>query len=280
MKESISPSTEETIITPEQSISSFWRELWVYKDLFFFLAWRDFKVRYKQTVMGAAWAVIRPLLTMIIFTVVFGRLANLPSDGVPYPLLVFTAMLPWYFFSSSFQDSSNSLIANAGMISKIYFPRIIMPISTLFVNFVDFLISFALLLILLAFYGVTPDWRMVLLPLLLLLGAMAAVGAGLWFSALNVTYRDFRYVVPFIVQLGLYISPVGFSSELVPIEWRLIFSFNPMVGVIDGFRWAMTGTDVSLYVPGFIISVLVAVILCASGVWFFQKTERRFADVI
>jgi len=280
INKSLSPSPEEIIISPEKSLTNLRRELWAYKDLFYILAWRDFKVRYKQTAIGAAWAIIRPLLTMIVFTVVFGRLAKLPSDGVPYPVLVFTAMLPWYFFASSFQASSNALISNADMIRKIYFPRIIMPISKLFVNLVDFLISFAILIMLMVWYRVTPSINILFLPLLLLMAGMAAAGAGLWFAALNVTYRDVCYLVPFIVQLGLYISPVGFSSSVIPDQWRIIYSINPMVGVIDGFRWAVFGQDVNISVLSFILSTVFIILLFASGIWFFQKTERNFADVI
>lgn len=273
--------SHEITIQPDKSLSGSWQELVEYRDLFYFLAWRDFKVRYKQTVIGVAWAVLRPILTMVVFTIVFGKLAKLPADGgAAYPILVFAAMLPWYFFASNIQESSQSLVANASMVSKIYFPRIIIPVAPLFVNFIDFVISFAILLGLMAWYQHLPGIRIFLLPFFLLLAGITAMGAGFWISALNVKYRDFRYVVPFIVQLGLFISPVGFSSNIVPEQWRLLYSLNPLVGVIDGFRWAIIGNDVQLYFPGFVLSVVLSVILFISGVWFFRKTERKFADII
>lgn len=256
------------------------RELWEYRDLFYFLALRDFKVRFKQTVIGAAWAIIRPSLTVVIFTIIFGYVAKLPSDGIPYPLLVFSAMLPWYFFSSCFQESSNALVSNANMISKIYFPRIIMPVSKIFVNLVDFAISFTVLLLLMSWYGLMPSANIIFLPLFLLIASMTAIGAGLWFAALNVRYRDFGYIVPFVVQIGLYISPVGFSTNVIANQWRIIYSLNPMVGVIDGFRWALLGQKIDLYIPGFLLSLIITVALLISGIWFFQRSERNFADVI
>jgi lipopolysaccharide transport system permease protein len=259
----------------------YWADLWRYRELFYFLAWRDILVRYKQTVVGVAWSVIRPLLTMIVFTIVFGRIAGLPSEGAaPYAIMVFAAMLPWQFFSNSLSESSNSLIANSSMVSKIYFPRMVIPTSTVIVNLVDFLISFILLLMLMVGYQFMPSGRMLLLPLFLVLAFITAMGAGLWLAALNVTYRDFRYIVPFIVQFGLFISPVGFSSDVVPEQWRLLYSLNPMVGVIDGFRWAIIGEGVDFYLPGFVLSVGLSFGLLAFGIWYFRKTERRFADVI
>lgn len=271
----------ETVITNKKSVRVFWRELWEYRDLFYFLAWRDFKVRYKQTFIGVAWAVIRPLLTMLVFTVLFSRIAKLPTEGgAPYPILVFSAMLPWYFFSSTLQESSQSLINNANMISKVYFPRVIIPVSTMFVNAVDFLISLALLFLLMAVLHFIPSLKLIWLPLFFLQAMLVAVGTGLWLAALNVSYRDFRYVVPFILQLGLYVSPVGFSSNLVPEEWRLAYALNPMVGVIDGFRWSLLDHTLQLDWPSFGISLAVAAWLFISGLWYFQKVEQRFADVI
>jgi lipopolysaccharide transport system permease protein len=268
------------VIEPGRSGFDYWRGLWSYRELFFFLAWRDILVTYKQTVIGIAWSVLRPLLTMVIFTVVFGKLAKLPSDGVPYPVLVFAAMLPWYFFSRAVSEGSNSLIANANIISKVYFPRIIIPVSAVVVSLVDFLISFALLLVLMVWYQFIPDWRILLLPLFLILGIVASVGPILWLAALNVQYRDFRHIVPFLVQIGLFISPVGFSSSVVPEQWRLIYSLNPMVGVIDGFRWSILGGQASLYLPGLALSLATATLFLVSGIWYFRKTERSFADVI
>jgi lipopolysaccharide transport system permease protein len=270
---------EETLIEPGQGLKHYWRDLWKYRELFYFLAWRDISVRYKQTVIGVAWSVIRPVLTMIVFTVIFSKIAKLPSNGVPYPILVFAAMLPWQFFSNALSESSNSLISNAQMISKVYFPRLAIPVSSVIVSFVDFLISFVILLFLMLWYQFMPSVRILVLPLLVLLAFGAAMGAGLWFASLNVKYRDFRYVVPFVVQFGLYISPVGFSSNLVPEKWRLLYSLNPMVGVIDGFRWAITGTT-EIYWPGLALSVGIVTLLLSSGIWYFRKTERTFADVI
>jgi lipopolysaccharide transport system permease protein len=270
----------EIIIEAGRTEQQYWKDLWHYRELFFFLAWRDIMVRYKQTVIGILWAVIRPLLTMVVLTVVFGNLAKMPSEGVPYPILVFAAMLPWQFFANSFSGASNSLIANTSLISKIYFPRLIIPTSSVVVSFVDFLISAAILMGLMVWYGFLPTWRMIALPLLILIAITAAMGAGLWISALNVKYRDFRYVVPFIVQFGLYISPVGFSSSVVPDKWRLVYSLNPMVGVIDGFRWAILGNDALLFMPGFILSIGLVVLLLICGIKYFRATERTFADVI
>ena len=258
----------------------YWKDLWRYRELFYFLAWRDILVRYKQTVIGIAWAVIRPLLTMIVFTVVFGKLAKLPSDGAPYPLMVFAAMLPWQFFSSALADSSNSLIGNAGLISKIYFPRLIIPASSIITAFVDFLISSAILLALMFWYGYVPGWRFLVLPLFIAVIMGAAAGMGLWLTALNVKYRDFKQIVPFIVQFGLFISPVGFASSIVPIKWRLLYSINPMVGVIDGFRWVVLGGNASIYWPGMILATVITVVLLFTGIRYFRKTERTFADII
>ncbi|MDF1594354.1 MAG: ABC transporter permease [Desulfobacterales bacterium] len=258
----------------------YWKDLWSYRELFYFLAWRDLLVRYKQTAIGIVWAVIRPFLTMVVLTIVFGKLAKLPSEGVPYPLLVFTAMLPWQFFANALSESSNSLIGNANLISKVYFPRLVIPTSAIIVSFVDFLISAVILLGLMAWYDFWPTWRVVALPPLILISFAAAMGAGLWISALNVKYRDFRYIIPFIVQFGLYISPVGFSTTVVPEEWRLLYSLNPMVGVIDGFRWAILGKDMGLYLPGFIFSICLVFLIFISGLWFFRKAERTFADII
>lgn len=270
----------DLIIEPGKANVEYWRDLWRYRELFAFLAWRDILVRYKQTVIGIVWAFIRPVLTMIVFTIIFGKLAGMPSGGVPYPVLVFAAMLPWQFFASALTESSNSLIGNAGMISKIYFPRLIIPSSTVVVCLVDFIISFIILLLLMIIYKFTPDWRMLLLPLFLIMAFLTALGAGLWFTALNVKYRDFRYIVPFVVQFGLYISPVGFSSNVIPEKWRLLYSLNPMVGVIDGFRWSILGGGAKLYWPGFILSLGLILLIFFSGIWYFRKTERTFADVI
>ena len=245
--------------------ANYWRDLWSFRELLFFLAWRDVLVRYKQTVIGVSWSLIRPLITMIVFTIVFGKLAGLPSEGVPYPILVLAALLPWQFFANSLSDSSNSLLSNAGMISKIYFPRLIVPASSIVVSLVDFLITLALMLVIMVCYSVIPTWRMLFLPLLLILALAISFGAGLWFAALNIRFRDFRYIVPFFVQFGLYVSPVGFTSDVVPEHWRLVYSFNPMVAVIDGFRWAIIGETVSIYLPGFLVSLLLTTVVLLSG---------------
>jgi len=270
----------ELIIEAGRTEKQYWKDLWNYRELFYFLAWRDILVRYKQTVVGIVWALIRPLLTMVVLSIVFGRLAKMPSGGVPYPILVFAALLPWQFFSNSFSGASNSLITNTNLISKVYFPRLVIPTSSVMVSFADFLISGVILLGLMAWYDFWPTSRVLFLPLLILIVFAASTGAGLWIAALNVKYRDFRYVIPFIVQFGLYISPVGFSSSVIPEKWRLIYSLNPMVGVIDGFRWAILGKDIEFYNSGFIISVCLVGVIFAGGLWFFRKTERTFADII
>lgn len=270
----------ELIIEAGRTEKQYWRDLWRYRELFYFLAWRDILVRYKQTAIGIAWALIRPFLTMVVFTVVFGQLARLPSEGdAPYAILVFAAMLPWQFFANSLSESSNSLIANANLVSKVYFPRLVVPTSAVVVSFVDFLISGMILLGVMAWYNYVPSWRIVTLPLFVAIAFAAAMGAGLWLCSLNVQYRDFRYIVPFVVQFGLYVSPVGFSSNIVPEQWRLLYSLNPMVGVIDGFRWAIIGGE-GLYWPGFLLSLGLVGLLLVSGIWYFRRMERTFADVI
>jgi homopolymeric O-antigen transport system permease protein len=270
----------ELIIEAGRTERLYWKDLWNYRELFYFLAWRDILVRYKQTVIGILWALLRPLLIMLVFTIVFGKLAKLPSEGVPYPILVFAAMLPWQFFANAFSESSNSLIGNANLISKVYFPRLVIPTSSVIVSFVDFLISGVILIGLMLWYNFWPSWRLIALPALIAVAFAAAMGAGVWIAALNVKYRDFRYIVPFIVQFGLYISPVGFSSSVVPEQYRLLYSINPMVGVIDGFRWAIIGSNVPFYLPGFLLSIGLVALLFWGGLWFFRKTERTFADII
>lgn len=271
---------KETVIEAGRTERQYWQDLWRYRELFYFLAWRDILVRYKQTAIGIAWALIRPFLTMVVFTIVFGQLAKLPSSGVPYPILVFAGMLPWQFFSNALSESSSSLVNNSNLISKVYFPRLIVPTSAVIVSFVDFMISGIILLGLMAWYNFIPDWRILTLPLFILIAFIASMGVGLWLAALTVEYRDFRFVVPFIVQLGLYISPVGFSSAIIPKQWQLIYSLNPMVGVIDGFRWAILGGDSKLYLPGFTLSLSLVFVLLWSGIWYFRKVEKTFADVI
>lgn len=270
----------DLVIKPDTRDKNFWKDLWGYRELFYFFAWRDILVRYKQTAIGIAWSIVRPLVTMIIFTIVFGHIAKLPSHNTPYPVLVFAAMLPWQFFANALTESSNSLITNANLLSKVFFPRIIVPVSAVIVTVVDFLISCAILGALLVWYHHIPDWRLIFLPLFMLMTFFAALGAGLWLSAVNVKYRDFRFIVPFIVQVGLYISPVGFSSEVVPGKWRLLYSLNPMVGIIDGFRWSLCGGNLDIYWPGVAVSASLILLVFLCGINYFLQVERSLADII
>jgi lipopolysaccharide transport system permease protein len=272
---------QELIIEAGRTERHYWRDLWQYRELFAVLAWRDISVRYKQTVIGLSWALLRPFLTMVVFTIVFGKIAQLPSDGaVPYPILVFAGMLPWIFFSSALSEASNSLIANSNLISKVYFPRMIVPTASVVVALLDFLISFALLIGLMLWYRFAPNWHVVFLPAFVALAFCASLGPGLLMTTLNVKYRDFRYVIPFLVQFGLYISPVGFSSSVVPAQWRLIYSLNPMVGVIDGFRWCLLGNASQFYWPGFAISLGLTALFLWLGIRQFRKTEMSIADLV
>jgi lipopolysaccharide transport system permease protein len=258
----------------------YWHDLWRYRELFYFLAWRDLLVRYKQTVVGVAWSLIRPLLTMVVLTVVFGKLGKMPTGGVPYPLLVFCGMLPWQFFSRAFSESGNSLVENSNLISKVYFPRLVVPASSIITSFVDFIISGIFLVVLMVWYQFVPPGQIVLLPLFVLLAFAASFGVGLWIAALMVEYRDFRIIVPFMVQFGLYISPVGFDSSIVPERFQLLYSLNPIVGVIDGFRWCILGGEHQIYPAGLAVSVTSVIVLVITGIWYFRRTERSFADVI
>ena len=275
--------TQERVLVLEAGRAErhYWRDLWTYRELFAILAWRDLAVRYKQTVIGVAWAVIRPTLTMLIFTVLFSRLAKLPSDGhAPYPVMVFAGMLPWFLFSTILSEASDSLVSNSNLIGKVYFPRLIVPSATIVVALVDFSITFVLLLVMMAWYGFLPDWRIAFLPFFVLLAILASLGPALYITALNVKYRDFRYVIPFILQFGLYVSPVGFSSAVVPQKWQMLYSLNPAVGVIEGFRWSLLRGQSRLYLPGFCLSLGVAAAFMALGIWYFRKTERTFADLL
>jgi lipopolysaccharide transport system permease protein len=260
---------------------NYWLDLWRYRELFRVLAWRDLSVRYKQTIIGVLWALIRPVLTMSVFTIIFGQIARLPSDGTaPYPLMVLAGLLPWTFFSTGLSEASNSLINNANLISKVYFPRLIVPTAAVVVAFVDFLISFSILVVMMAWYQFLPGWQILVLPIFVLLAFFASVGPALWITALNVKYRDFRYVIPFIVQFGLYVSPVGFSSSVVPEQWRLLYSLNPMVGVIDGFRWCTLGGQSNLYAPSLAMSIGVTAFFLWFGIRRFRMMEKSFADLI
>jgi lipopolysaccharide transport system permease protein len=271
---------QELVIEPGRIEKNYWGDLWRYRELFYILAWRDICVRYKQTAIGVIWAILRPFLAMVIFTVVFGRIAKMPSHGIPYPILVFAAMLPWQFFANALSEASNSLIGNTNLISKVYFPRLIIPAGAVITSLVDLLISAGLLGLLMAWFHFLPDWRLLTLPFFTLMAFLAALGPGLLLTALNVKFRDFRYIVPFIVQFGLFISPVGFSSDVIPQEWRLAYSLNPLVGVIDGFRWAICRGASAIDLPGFAVSTTIIVLFLVTGIWYFRKTEKTFADVI
>jgi len=253
--------------------------LWEYRELLYFLVWRDIKIRYKQTVIGAGWAILQPLMTMVIFTVVFGNFAKVPSDGLPYPIFAYTALLPWTYFAQAINRSSESLVSNTNLISKIYFPRLIIPISAALAPLVDFGIAFVILLGMMAWFGISPNWGILSLPLFLLLATMTALAVSLFLSALNVKYRDVRYTIPFIVQVWMFASPVAYPISLVPEKWRLLYSLNPMAGVIEGFRWALLGKSS----PDFAVmavSAVVVLILLLGGLVYFKKMERTFADVI
>jgi len=275
------PANQWLVLEPNRIEKQYWKDLWRYRELFAILAWRDITVRYKQTFIGVAWALIRPFLTMVVFTVIFGRLAKLPTEvGAPYAVLVFAGMLPWQFFSSSLSSSSDSLISNANLLTKVYFPRLIVPASAVITSFVDFLISFVILAVLMFWYQWWPSWRLLTLPLWVAVAFAASMGAGLWLASLNVQYRDFRYVVPFLVQFGLYVSPVGFSSAIVPQQWQLLYALNPMVGVIEGFRWAIIGRGAFINPLGFWLSMVIVVLPLLSGIRQFRRMEKSFSDVI
>ena len=276
------PASERTlIIEPGRAARHYWRDLWHYRELFAILAWRDVSVQYKQTVIGVAWAVIRPALTMAIFTVVFGRVAHLPTEGnVPYPLLVMGGMLPWFLISTILTNGSSSLISNSNLISKVYFPRLIVPVASSMVALVDFVLSLVLLFVMMAWFQFLPDWHLLALPLFVVMALLAALGPALIMAALNVSYRDFRFIIPFAVQFGLYLSPVGFSSAVVPEQWRLLYALNPVVGVIDGFRWSLLGGQTQLDPITLLISLAVIALFLFLGIKVFRQTERSFADLV
>jgi lipopolysaccharide transport system permease protein len=274
------PSTR-LILEAGRADRQYWHDLWRYRELFFILAWRDVAVRYKQTVVGFAWAFVRPFMTMVVFTVVFGHIAKLSSgDTTPYALMVYGGLLPWTLFASVLGDASNSVMGNANLISKVYFPRMIVPLSTVVVALIDFAVSLSILLGLMIWYRFLPGWQILLLPVFVALALLASIGPALWASAIVVKYRDFRFVVPFLLQFGLYASPVGFSSAIVPAEWRLLYNLNPMVGIIDGFRWCIVGGDSPIYLPGFALSLAVIVFMLWAGITAFRRIERGFADLI
>jgi len=267
------------IIEPGRAAKNYWRDLWRYRELMYFLAWRDIAVRYKQTTIGVAWALIQPAMTMLVF-VGFRRLVGFPPSSVPEPILVFAAVLPWQFFSTALSASAGSLLGNANLISKVYFPRLIIPCAAVATSLVDFLITLCLLMALMLWYGFMPGWQVAALPFFMLLAFGLSIGLGLLLAALNVEYRDFRYIVPFIVQLGLFVSPIAFSTSNVPEAWRVLYALNPMVGVIDGFRWSILGGHTPLVANTVVISIAVAVFFLFLGVWYFRRMERSFADVI
>jgi lipopolysaccharide transport system permease protein len=272
---------ELIIIEPERQEHHYWRELWRYRELFRVLAWRDLLVRYKQTALGALWALIRPFLAMVVFTVIFGHILQLPSEGsAPYALMVFAGLLPWTFFATGLSEASNSLVQNAGLINKVYIPWLIVPTATMVVALVDFLLSFCTLFALLVWYRFMPGWQLFLLPAFVILTFAASLGPSLWLTSLNVRYRDFRYVIPFVIQFGVYISPIGFSSSLVPDKWRLLYSLNPLVGIIDGFRWCILGGQSQLWLPSLAMSLGVTLFLLWLGIRQFRKMETSFADLI
>lgn len=274
------PSTR-LILEAGRADRQYWRDLWRYRELFFILAWRDVAVRYKQTIVGFAWAFVRPFMTMVVFTVVFGHIAKLSSGSTtPYALMVYGGLLPWTLFSSVFGDASNSVMGNANLISKVYFPRLIVPMSTVVVALIDFAVSLSILLGLMIWYRFVPGWQILLLPVFVVLALLASIGPALWASAIVVKYRDFRFVVPFLLQFGLYASPVGFSSAIVPPEWRLLYNLNPLVGIIDGFRWCIVGGDSPIYLPGFALSLGVIAFMLWAGITAFRRIERGFADLI
>jgi len=254
-------------------------ELWAHRELVYFLTWRDVKVRYKQTALGAIWAIIQPIMTMAVFALFFGRLAKVPSDGVPYPLFAFTALVPWMFFSNGLTQASNSLVHNANLLTKVYFPRLAIPISTVMAGALDFVLSFLVLLAFVAYYGITPTANVVWLPLFALLALVTSLGVGLWAAAINVQFRDVRYTIPFLTQFWMFGTPVAYPSSLLPEPWRTVFGINPMVGVVEGFRWSLVGAKTA---PGPIIALssLVAVALLVSGAYYFRRMERTFADIV
>lgn len=270
------------ILEQGRSEKNYWDDLWRYRELFYILSWRDIKVRYKQTVIGLLWAFIRPFLTMIVFTIIFGKIAGMKSEGTaPYAIMVFVGLLPWQFFSTAFSNASESLLSNSSLLSKVYFPRLIVPVSAIITSLVDFLISFIILFLLMIFYQFVPNWQIIFLPIFIFLAILPAIAFGLYIAALNVKFRDFRYVVPFIVQMGLYVSPVGFSSAVIPEKWRVIYYLNPIVGVIDGFRWCIIGDEASYpFTNYFIVSVGVSVVMLVYAIKKFRIMEKTFADLI
>ncbi len=275
-----SASIPTVFIKPSTGLASLeLREFWEYRELLYFLTWRDIKVRYKQTVLGAAWAVIQPFFMMVVFSLFFGRLARVPSDGIPYPIFTYCALLPWQLFAHALSESSNSLIANERLITKVYFPRLVVPVSAVLGGLVDFAIAFVILLLMMVYYGIRPTWAIVTLPGFLLLAILTALGVGLWLSALNVKYRDVRYTINFLTQFWLFATPVAYSASVVPAQWRVFYGLNPMAGVVEGFRWAMLGKSEG---PGVMVlaSVAAVALILVGGLFYFRRMEAEFADVV
>jgi lipopolysaccharide transport system permease protein len=274
-------STPHLVLEAGRADRQYWQDIWRYRGLLFILAWRDVAVRYKQTVIGIAWAFVRPFLTLVVFTVVFGHIAKLPTtNGIPYAVVVIGGLLPWTLFSSVLGDASNSVLSNANLISKVYFPRMIVPLATVLVVVIDFAVSLFILAGVMIWYGIVPGWQILLLPAFVLLALLASLGPAIWASAVIVKYRDFRFVIPFVLQFGLYLSPVGFQSTVVPQQWRLLYNLNPLVGIIDGFRWCIVGGDSPIYLPGFVLSLVVTAGFLWIGIATFRRIERGFADLI
>ena len=274
------PATHELVIEPGKIFRNYWRDIWRYRELFYFMAWRDVLLRYKQMAIGFAWAILRPALAMLVFTLVFSRIAKLPSEGVPYPLMVFVAMLPWQFFAGAFADAGNSLANKETIITKVYFPRLIVPASAVMVSFADFLAASSMLVPLFAWYRWMPGWEALALPGFVFVVLLLSLGAGLWISALSVKYKDFRYVVPFVVQLGLYLSPVGFSTAVIPDKWRLFYALNPIVGVIEGFRWSLLGIRSDTLEFDAAVALAIGLILFLTGIAYFRRVERSLAELL
>jgi lipopolysaccharide transport system permease protein len=274
-----STQSDTLVIRAGAAEAHYWRDLWRYRELLGFLAWRDIQVRYKQAVLGFAWAIIQPAVQTVLLTFVFGKLAKMPAGGLPYPLLVLAGLLPWQLFSTAFSGAGNSLVGNANLISKVYFPRLIVPLSALAVALVDMGIMLALSGPIALFFGILPTWRLLVLPIFILAALLIAFGAGLWITALTVKYRDFRFITPFLLQIGMFVTPVGYRTDNLP-NWRDLLALNPLTGVVDGFRWCLLGANYSFYLPEFATSFAVALVLVVTGVWYFRKTEKQFADVI
>ncbi len=274
-----SPAAPELVLEAGRASRHYWADLWRYRELLGFLAWRDIKVRYKQAALGIAWAVVQPVVQTVLLTFVFGKLAKMPDGGLPYPLIVLAGLLPWQLFTSAFSGAGNSLVGNSHLISKVYFPRLVVPLSSLAVALVDFAIMLVLTLAVMAAYGSYPGWQLLALPLFLFLGLVIALGAGLWIAALTVKFRDFRFITPFILQVGMFVTPVGFRTDHLP-NWRDLLALNPLAGVVDGVRWSLLSGRTELHLPGLVSSLVVAALLLFTGLWYFRKTERQFADII